>query len=238
MHFRETSRQPIVHKKMPLNLKEPITYLITSGETTLQTTQSSEDFSRLLQLVEAATAAKVNLIQLREKNLHVRLLYELTVRAAAITRGSQTLLLVNDRADVATAAGADGVHLATNSLETGVVRRAFGPEFLIGVSTHSLAEAEAACLAQADFAVFGPVFETASKHAYGEPLGLEPLGQVASALVPFPVLALGGVTLDNIADCFRAGASGIAAIRLFNDADNLAEIVAAIREMFREPKSG
>jgi thiamine-phosphate pyrophosphorylase len=223
---------------MPLNLKEPITYLITSGETTLQTTQSSEDFSRLLKLVDAATAAKVNLIQLREKNLHVRLLYELTVRAAAITRGSQTLLLVNDRADVATAAGADGVHLATNSLETAVVRRTFGSEFLIGVSTHSRAEAEAACRAQADFAVFGPVFETASKRAYGEPLGLEPLGQVASALAPFPVLALGGVTLDNTADCFRAGASGIGAIRLFNDADNLAEVVAAIREIFREPKSG
>ncbi|MGH9904096.1 MAG: thiamine phosphate synthase [Pyrinomonadaceae bacterium] len=223
---------------MPLNLKEPITYLITSGETTLQTIQSSEDFSRLLKLVEAATAAKVNLIQLREKNLHVRVLYELTVKAAAITRGSQTLLLVNDRADVATAAGADGVHLTTLSLETPVVRRAFGPKLLIGVSTHSLAEAEAACQAEADFVVFGPVFETASKRAYGEPLGLEPLGQVASAVAPFPVLALGGVTLDNTADCFRAGAVGIAAIRLFNNADNLADVVTAIREMFREPKSG
>ena len=104
---------------------------------------------------------------------------------------------------------------------------------LIGVSTHSLEEAQAAREARADFAVFGPVFETASKLAYGEPLGLEKLEQLAAALTQFPVLALGGVTLDNAAGCFRAGAAGVAAIRLMNDPDQLARVVEEIGQRFR-----
>jgi thiamine-phosphate pyrophosphorylase len=83
-------------------------------------------------------AARVSLIQLREKNLPARTLFELSERVARLTRGSDTRLLVNDRADIARAAGADGVHLTTRSLDAGVVRRAFGDDFLIGVSAHSL----------------------------------------------------------------------------------------------------
>src|ERR1700730_17333893 len=95
---------------MALTLAKPITYLITSGETTAETTPSTEDFARLPKLVSAAVAAGVNLIQLREKDLKARVLYELASRAVAITRGSSTRLLVNDRADIARAAGADGIH--------------------------------------------------------------------------------------------------------------------------------
>lgn len=178
-------------------------------------------------------AAHVNLLQLREKNLTTRVLYDLTLQAAEITRGSNTRLLINDRADVARSAGAAGVHLTAGSIETSVIRRTFGDDFLIGVSTHSLEEARAARDARADFAVFGPVFETASKRAYGEPLGLEKLEQVATTLTQFPVLALGGVTLDNAAGCFRAGAAGVAAIRLMNDPDQLARVVAEIGARFR-----
>ncbi|MGI8898852.1 MAG: thiamine phosphate synthase [Pyrinomonadaceae bacterium] len=207
--------------------------MITSGETTPQTTPGDRDFSRLLNLVAAAVAAHVNLLQLREKNLSTRVLYDLTRQAAEITRGSNTHLLINDRADVARSAGAAGVHLTAGSIETSVIRRTFGDDFLIGVSTHSLEEARAARDAQADFAVFGPVFETASKAAHGEPLGLEKLEQVATTLTQFPVLALGGVTLDNAADCFRGGAAGVAAIRLMNDPDQLARVVAEIEARFR-----
>ncbi len=207
--------------------------MITSGETTPQTTPGDKDFSRLLNLVAAAAAAHVNLLQLREKNLSTRVLYDLTLQAAEITRGSNTCLLINDRADVARSAGAQGVHLTAGSIETSVIRRTFGDEFLIGVSTHSLEEARAAHDARADFAVFGPVFETASKRAYGEPLGLEKLEQVVTTLTQFPVLALGGVTLDNAAGCFRAGAAGVAAIRLMNDPDQLARIVAEIGARYR-----
>lgn len=178
-------------------------------------------------------AAHVNLLQLREKNLSTRVLYDLTLQAVEITRGSNTRLLINDRADVARSAGADGVHLTTGSIETSVIRRTFGDDFLIGVSTHSLEEAQAASDSRADFAVFGPVFETVSKRAYGEPLGLEKLEQVATALTELPLLALGGVTLDNAESCFRAGAAGVAAIRLMNDPDQLARVVAEIAARFR-----
>lgn len=178
-------------------------------------------------------AANVNLLQLREKKLSTRVLYDLTLQAAEITRGSNTRLLVNDRADVARSAGAAGVHLAAASIEASVIRRTFGEDFLIGVSTHSLEEARAARDARADFAVFGPVFETASKRTYGESLGLGKLEQVAMALAQFPLLALGGVTLDNASDCFRAGASGVAAIRLMQDPDQLARVVTEIEARFR-----
>ncbi|HEV2914129.1 MAG TPA: thiamine phosphate synthase [Pyrinomonadaceae bacterium] len=204
----------------------PIIYLITSGETN----PASEDFERLRTLCEAAVAARVSLIQLREKNLSARSLFELSVGLARLTRGSDTRLLVNDRADIARAAGADGVHLTTRSLDPLIVRRAFGDDFLIGVSTHSLAEARAARdLGAADFATFGPVFDTPSKRAYGPPVGPDRLREAARSLVPFPLVALGGITRANAREALRAGAYGIAAIRLFDDAHALQEIVSTIR---------
>lgn len=147
------------------------------------------------------------------------MLYEVVVRAMSITRGSKTRLLVNDRADVARAAGADGVHLTARSLPAAVVRDICGPEFLIGVSTHSLGEAQAARAGGADFVVFGPVFETESKRTFGPPQGLAKLREVTRELDDFPVLAIGGITLDNIPECLKAGASGIAGISMFNDAE-------------------
>ena len=144
------------------------------------------------------------------------MLYELTVRAVEITRGSNTRLLVNDRVDIALAGGADGVHLTARSLPVSVVRNICRvPEFLIGASTHSLAEARAAQAAGADFVVFGPIFDTESKRAFGEPQGLDKLREVTSELGEFPVLAIGGITRENFAACVDAGASGIAGISLF-----------------------
>ncbi|HEY6187710.1 MAG TPA: thiamine phosphate synthase [Pyrinomonadaceae bacterium] len=215
---------------MPLKPRQaPLLYLITSGETTQATTPSSEEFKRLVRLTAAAVAARIPLIQLREKNLSARMLYELAASAARETCGSDTRLLVNDRADIARAAGADGVHLTTRSLEAGVVRRTFGEDFLIGVSTHSLAEASNAQRRGADFATFGPVFDTPSKRAYGQPTGLAALEEAAHALAPFPLLALGGITLERARDTLRAGAHGLAAIRLFHDAHALQETAARLR---------
>jgi thiamine-phosphate pyrophosphorylase len=184
-------------------------------------------------LVEAAVAAKVPLFQIREKALTARVLYELTQRAVEITRGSNTRLLVNDRSDIARAAGADGVHLTTHSLPAHVIRKTSAPEFLIGVSTHSREEAHAAKRAGADFIVFGPIFDTESKRVFGEPQGLEKLQELTTELGQFPVLAIGGVTLDNVESCFKAGASGVAAIRLLNDAERLSSIVEVIRNKCR-----
>jgi thiamine-phosphate pyrophosphorylase len=213
---------------MPLNLQQPIIYLITGGATTPATTPASPDFQNVLTLVRAATQARIPLVQLREKNLHARTLYELTVRCTEITQGTDTRLLINDRADLSSAARANGVHLTTRSLQTSIIRRTFGPDFLIGVSTHSLAEAHAAHEEGADFAVFGPVFDTPSKRAYGPPVGLERLREAAHALAPFPILALGGVTIENARDCLNAGASGIAAIRLLSEPQSLSAITRAI----------
>jgi thiamine-phosphate pyrophosphorylase len=215
---------------MPQTLTPPLSYLITSGATDHTTTPASVEFAQLLALVAAAVAAGVTLIQLREKLLRPRVLYELTVHAAAITHGSATRLFVNDRADIARAAGADGVHLTTQSLAADTVRRVFGPDFLIGVSTHTLAAAQSARDAGADFIVLGPVFDTPAKRAYGAPLGLAQLRTATHALAPFPVIAIGGITHANMRDTLSAGASGIAAIRLFTDPPLLAGHVRALHD--------
>jgi thiamine-phosphate pyrophosphorylase len=216
-------------------LQTPLVYLITNGETSAHTTPATEEFSNILRLVEAAVAAKIDLIQIREKRLSAKVLYQLSTIAATITSGSSSKLLVNDRADIAMAAGADGVHLTSSSLPPNIVRLTFGAEFLIGVSTHSLGEATAASGSGADFVVFGPVFDTSSKREYGEPLGLGKLREVTSKLAPFPIFALGGVTIVNAASCIQAGAAGIAAIRLLNDHLKLDRVVNEIREGFSSP---
>jgi thiamine-phosphate pyrophosphorylase len=212
----------------------PLIYLITSGQTTERTTPAAEDFSSVLQLVQAAVVAQIDLVQIREKNLSASVLYQLSSSAARLTKGSATKLLINDRSDIASAADADGVHLTTTSLPTAVVRKTFGDGFLIGVSTHSLEEARFARQGGADFAVFGPVFETASKKEFGGPAGLAGLSRVCSELVPFPVLALGGVTIGNVAKCIRAGAQGVAAIRMLQQPVQLAAVAEEIRRRCSE----
>lgn len=217
---------------MPRELRRPITYLITGGGTSSSTSPETAEFAALLRLVERARDARVSLVQIREKGLNARTLFELAARAAALTRESETRVVVNDRADVARAAGCDGVHLTTRSLDARAVRRAFGEDFLIGVSAHTRAEARAAKEGGADFAVFGPVFDTPSKRAYGPPVGLGSMGEASRALFPFPLVALGGVDEANAGDCFAAGAEGVAAIRLFADGQNLARTVHLIEDLY------
>lgn len=201
---------------MDLKLPPPGCYAITSGATTSKTTPDDLEFAYILLQVEVAVLIGLSYFQIREKNLTTRVLYELVSRAAQHTRGSSTRLLVNDRFDVARAAGADGVHLTSTSLPPQIVRKVCGPQFVIGVSTHSLDEARAARDGGADFVVFGPVFETESKRTYGPPQGLDKLAEVATALAGFPVLAIGGVNLDNYESCLARGASGFAGISWFN----------------------
>jgi thiamine-phosphate pyrophosphorylase len=217
-----------------LNKSRPLVYLITSGETTDQTTSTTEDFSSILRLTQAAVAAGVDLIQLREKKLTARVLFELATAAVELVRGSSTKLLINDRADIASAAVAHGVHLTTTSLPVEIIRSTFGNEFLIGVSTHSLAEARVAKQGGADFVVFGPVFDTPSKSEYGRPQGLDELAKVTSELSPFPVLALGGIKLENVVDCLRAGARGVAGISMLRDAERLAGLTSKIHQIVQD----
>jgi thiamine-phosphate pyrophosphorylase len=214
---------------MPLDLTNPILYLITAGRTTESSTLESVACRKILDLISAAVDARIPLIQLREKRLTTRNLFELTERAVDLTRGTSSRLLINDRGDVAVAAGADGVHLTTRSLQPRTIRETFGADFLIGASTHSLAEAIAAREGGADFAIFGPVFETSSKAQFGAPVGIDALAAVAIHLKSFPILALGGVSRQNAEECLRAGASGVAGISLFDEAAALKETVAVIR---------
>jgi thiamine-phosphate pyrophosphorylase len=214
---------------MKFATSKPILYLITPGATAETTTADSPDFRKILEQISAAIAAGIDLIQIREKRLTTRVLFELAERAVELSRGTQSRILINDRADIAAGAGADGVHLTTRSIAASTIRKTFGSDFLIGTSTHSRAEARVARDGGADFAVFGPIFETTSKIDYGPPPGLETLAEVAQELNPFPLLALGGVSIENAPECLRAGASGIAGISLFADPARLKSVVESIR---------
>ncbi|HEX3377246.1 MAG TPA: thiamine phosphate synthase [Candidatus Acidoferrales bacterium] len=192
------------------------------------------EVSSLYDSIPRAIAAGVSWIQIREKDLDTRPLLEVARFAVAKSHATSTRVLINDRLDVALAANAAGVHLGEKSLALEVVtewRRSSGrTDFLIGVSCHSL---EAACNAEArgaDYVFFGPVFATPSKAAFGAPQGIDRLREVCAS-VKIPVLAIGGVNLENARDCLKAGASGIAAIRLFQNAKDSAELAAELKRI-------
>lgn len=187
-----------------------------------------------LQKIEQAANAGVDWIQLREKDLSGRELAELAGQAI-LRAASGSRVLVNDRADVACAAGAAGVHLGEHSLppaEAKKLVRQCGARgnFIVGVSAHSLEGAMQAELAGTDYVIFGPVYETPSKARFGQPQGVPRLQEVCKRL-RIPVLAIGGITLENAGKCLAAGAAGIAAIRLFQDATDLDVIVKELRKV-------
>ncbi len=174
---------------------------------------------RLLDVVEAALRGGVDAVQLRDKDLSARELFELACRLRGVCKRYGARLLINDRIDVALAAGADGVHLPVNSFLPADARRLLGPGALIGASSHSLAEAHAAAGDGADFVVFGPVFDTPSKRANGAPGGLEALWQVARA-VAVPLLCIGGIDAERVESVCRQGVAGIAVIGAILEAED------------------
>lgn len=203
-----------------------------------------ESARRRLLLAKIAEAAGlgVDFIQLREKDLPVCELESLARTAVAVVReqkppalglGKRTRILINSRVDVAIAAGADGVHLRSDDISPGDVRKIWGRNAAagmrsqpwIGVSCHTLSEVAQARSAGANFAVFAPVFE--KRETPGTPPS--GLGALAKAcLEKIPVIALGGITLENASSCREAGAAGIAGIRLFQQGD-IAAVVAKLR---------
>jgi thiamine-phosphate pyrophosphorylase len=143
------------------------------------------------------------------------------------------LLLINDRIDVALGVEADGVHLGQASLPIVAARALLGAEKLVGVSTHSLEEAQAAEKAGADFIVFGPVYFTPSKAVYGPPQGLLPLRQVVEK-ISLPVYAIGGIKKENLAAVKAARVRGIAVISAIIAAGNPREAAREILRSLRE----
>ncbi len=182
----------------------------------------------LTDVVHAALDGGVRAVQLREKDLEGRELYALAEQLRALTLRYQAHLLVNDRLDVALAVEADGVHLGQHSFVVEDARRLLGAGKLIGVSTHSRHEITAA--QGADFMVFGPVYYTPSKAAYGEPLGLDRL-RTAVAYSAVPIFAIGGIKTERVAEVLETGAHGIAMISAISAATDPAQ---AARELLRE----
>lgn len=166
--------------------------------------------------------AGLDYVQIRDKELPARDLFQRCQRVAAVPRTAR--LLVNDRLDIALACGLDGVHLPSGRPAPQRYRAVSEPRLVIGVSCHTIDEVRRAAAEGADFALLGPVFSSPGK---GPPIGLGVLKEAARESVP--VLALGGITLENARACMDAGAAGIAAIRLFEEAGSMADVVKVLR---------
>jgi thiamine-phosphate pyrophosphorylase len=192
----------------------------------------------LLESIAQATRCGVDYIQLREKDLSTRELEILAREVVAVVHelrtGNKKLktgLLINSRTDIAVACDADGVHLRSDDLSPAEVRKIWTQcgagalaRLTVGVSCHTPSEVAGAAAQGADFAVFGPIFGK-REAADGPPTGLEALRQVCREKIP--VLALGGVTVENADACIQAGAAGLAGIRLFQKRD-MGEVVTAL----------
>ncbi len=164
-----------------------------------------------VEIVERLLAGGARLIQVRDKQASAKDLFESTQACLKLTRAAGATLIVNDRTDIALAADADGVHLGQDDLTVAEARALLGPDKIIGVSTHSLAQVEAALLTSANYVAIGPVFPTATK-ANAEPMvGVELLRQ-ARRLTSLPLVAIGGITLATARAVLAAGADSVAVI--------------------------
>jgi thiamine-phosphate pyrophosphorylase len=184
----------------------------------------------LLTVVGKALEGGVKAIQLREKDLPARDLYDLALEMRELTGRFGARLFVNDRIDIAMAVDADGVHLGESGMTANIARKLLEKGKLIGVSCHSLESALSAQEKGADFITCGPVFHTPSKAAYGEPLGLSLLAGVARSII-IPVFAIGGIKRGNIGEVMAAGAKGVAlisAIIAAEDPEGEAEILLSL----------
>jgi thiamine-phosphate pyrophosphorylase len=180
---------------------------------------------RLIDVVEDALKGGVRGVQLREKDLSSRELYELAYDLRKLTAKYSARLIINDRVDIALAVEADGVHLGLNSMPIHRVRKLIGNNKLIGISCHNQVNAIMAQENGADFITFGPVYYTPSKANYGKPVGVDKL-EIVSHLLDIPVFALGGIKQENIPEVIAAGATGISlvsAIIASDDPKNEAE---------------
>ncbi len=189
--------------------RRPLFYYITDQKRLSGTTLSA--------LIRRAARWGVDFVQIREKDLCDRDLYELSRKAVGAVRETNCRVLVNGRADIALAAGAHGVHFPSTGLRVRDIRPWLPRGFLVGVSAHSAREVARAAASGADYVLLGPVFATESKERFGPPLGLDYLRRVCHS-VRIPVFGLGGIQLERVSSVLIAGAVGVAGISLFQNA--------------------
>ena len=220
-----------------MRLERPLVCLVTdrrrliAGDARFDITRAA-----LLRIAREASAAGIDLIQVREPGLETAQLADLVAAIVGVTRGSPTRVVVNDRLDVALTSGAHGVHLRADSIPPRLARAIAPPGFVIGRSIHQLEEAREHASA-VDYLIAGTVFPTSSKPSAGPLLGLQGLREIATA-VEVPVLAIGGITTDRMRAAAAAGAAGIAGIGLFLPGDiPLAHVVDAARAQFDSVKA-
>ena len=187
----------------------------------------------LLWVLGQALDGGVKAIQLREKDLPGKDLFLLAEKTCQLCQGYRAALFINDRVDVALAVDAAGVQLSKASLPVVTARTLLGPEKIIGVSTHALQEAREAEQNSADFILFGPVYFTASKAAYGDPQGLAALKTIVDN-VSLPVYAIGGITPGNTASPKKIGVRGVALISAIVSAESPKK---AAEQMLQELRS-
>jgi thiamine-phosphate pyrophosphorylase len=243
MYFLRSKRFAAGIRSLKPAANRPLVCYVTDRKSLTGTGRGVSLISTILQNIQLAAHAGVDWVQLREKDLPAGQLLELAratihlskEQAAGTDHQPQTI--INDRLDVALAARADGVHLGRESAPVLDVvrwcRAGNAPDrFVIGVSCHSLEEAREAETAKADYIFFGPVFETPSKQAFGTPQGIERLAEVCRT-VQLPIIAIGGVDQENAARCIRAGAAGIAAIRIFQQSGNAKALTKWVASMHK-----
>lgn len=206
----------------------PLVYLITDRHATAGRPLDEVVARALRALAGAAWPPGALAVQLREKDLEARALLALARPLRALTAAARVRLFVNDRVDVALAVGADGVHLGGGALGLGDVR-AVAPTLEIAVSTHAVPEAiQTAADPRVSFVVFGPIFDTPAKRAFGPPQGLASLR--AACAPGGPVVAIGGIAAGQARACREAGASGVACIRAILGAADPERALAAFFE--------
>jgi len=188
-----------------LSIKLPKLYPITDAR--LSGLSHAEQVQRL-------SAGGADFIQLREKHLAPREFYKEAEDALKLARALGTLLIINDRVDIALAISADGVHLGQDDLPPEAARELLGEQAIIGFSTHTVEQAREAARLPVDYIAIGPIFETSSKENPDPVVGLDELRRVRQETGTIPLVAIGGIGLENIRDVLAAGADAVAIISL------------------------
>jgi thiamine-phosphate pyrophosphorylase len=179
--------------------------------------------------VESLIEGGARLIQLREKYAAPRAFYEAAEEALRIARSHNVRVIINDRVDIALALKADGVHLGQDDLPPDRARKILGPQVIIGLSTHTPAQAAEAIKLPVDYIAIGPIFATKTKENPDDVVGTTGLTAVREKIGDFPLVAIGGITPENLSRVLEAGADSAAIVRgLLSDPDNISAIMAEL----------